>query len=227
MAPGATPTTRLKARANAAWDRYPKRSVSCATVAPSSLSALTASCIRWRVTYCIAGSRTMWVKRAANAERDMPTSPASRGTRPRARGVGVDQRQRASDLGIAQGSEPSRPGVRIGAAAAAGLSALIASSELAYDALRYLGAAYLLFLGVRTLRSEPDRQTPLAGQSSLRRAFAEGLLVNVLNPKVALFFLAFLPQFTDPARGSIAGQTLVLAACSSRSREDGRHRHRR
>jgi threonine/homoserine/homoserine lactone efflux protein len=96
------------------------------------------------------------------------------------------------------------------AAAAAGLSALIASSELAYDALRYLGAAYLLFLGVRTLRSEPDRQTRLAGPSSLRRAFAEGLLVNVLNPKVALFFLAFLPQFTDPARGSIAGQTLVL-----------------
>jgi threonine/homoserine/homoserine lactone efflux protein len=113
------------------------------------------------------------------------------------------------------------------AAAAAGLSALIASSELAYDALRYLGAAYLLFLGVRTLRSEPDRQTPLAGQSSLRRAFAEGLLVNVLNPKVALFFWPschsspILPVARSPAR------RWCWAACSSRSREDGRHRHRR
>jgi threonine/homoserine/homoserine lactone efflux protein len=98
------------------------------------------------------------------------------------------------------------------AAAAAGLSALIASSDFAFDAIRYLGVADLLYLGIRALRGEPHRTTPGAGRSSLPRAFSEGLLVNVLNPKVALFFLAFLPQFTDPADGSVAAQTLVLGA---------------
>jgi threonine/homoserine/homoserine lactone efflux protein len=95
-------------------------------------------------------------------------------------------------------------------AAAGGLSALIASSDLAFDAIRYLGVAYLLYLGMRALRGERDRNAPPAAGSSLRRAFTEGLLVNVLNPKVALFFLAFLPQFTDPGEGSVAAQTLVL-----------------
>jgi threonine/homoserine/homoserine lactone efflux protein len=98
------------------------------------------------------------------------------------------------------------------AAAAAGLSALIASSDLAFNAIRYLGVAYLLFLGIRALRGAGDAGVPQAGRSSLRRAFAEGLLVNVLNPKVALFFLAFLPQFTDPGQGSLAVQTLSLGA---------------
>jgi threonine/homoserine/homoserine lactone efflux protein len=98
------------------------------------------------------------------------------------------------------------------AAAAAGLSALIASSDLAFDAIRYLGVAYLVFLGIRALRGEDDAKAPHAGRGSLRRVFAEGLLVNVLNPKVALFFLAFLPQFTDPGRGSVAVQTLTLGA---------------
>jgi threonine/homoserine/homoserine lactone efflux protein len=97
-------------------------------------------------------------------------------------------------------------------AAVAGLSALVASSDLAFDAIRYLGVAYLLFLGIRALRGARDGAMPRAGRSSLRRVFAEGLLVNVLNPKVALFFLAFLPQFTDPGRGSVAVQTLALGA---------------
>jgi len=97
-------------------------------------------------------------------------------------------------------------------AAAAGLSALIASSEIAFDAIRYLGVAYLLLLGIRALRGERDGEAPRASRGPLRRAFAEGLLVNLLNPKVALFFLAFLPQFTDPTRGSVAVQTLVLGA---------------
>jgi threonine/homoserine/homoserine lactone efflux protein len=96
------------------------------------------------------------------------------------------------------------------AAAAAGLSALIASSAFAFDAIRYLGVAYLLYLGARALRGARDRRTLEAERSSLPRAFSEGLLVNLLNPKVALFFLAFLPQFTDPADGSVAVQTLVL-----------------
>jgi threonine/homoserine/homoserine lactone efflux protein len=98
------------------------------------------------------------------------------------------------------------------AAAAVGLSALIASSDLAFDAIRYLGVAYLLFLGVRALRGASGPEVPPAGRGSLRRAFGEGLLVNVLNPKVALFFLAFLPQFTDPGEGSVAVQTLTLGA---------------
>jgi threonine/homoserine/homoserine lactone efflux protein len=98
------------------------------------------------------------------------------------------------------------------AAAAAGLSALVASSDLAFDAIRYLGVAYLLLLGIRALRGSSGGEVRPAGPGSLRRAFAEGLLVNVLNPKVALFFLAFLPQFTDPGQGSVAAQTLALGA---------------
>lgn len=96
-------------------------------------------------------------------------------------------------------------------AAAIGLSALLASSATAFTVVKYLGAAYLVFLGVRTLLdrggAEPGavvRRQPLA------RIFGEGVVVSVFNPKTALFFLAFLPQFVDPARGSVAGQLLVL-----------------
>jgi threonine/homoserine/homoserine lactone efflux protein len=109
----------------------------------------------------------------------------------------------ASALGVEAGTL-----VHIGAAVA-GLSAIIASSDLAFDAIRYFGVAYLVYLGIRAWRVEPHRGTTDAGRGSLRRVFAEGLLVNVLNPKVALFFLAFLPQFTDPERGPVASQTLV------------------
>lgn len=85
------------------------------------------------------------------------------------------------------------------AAATLGLSALIASSALAFTAVKIAGAVYLVGLGVWTLfsrRSEPD--VALGGERNLRRAFAQGIVVNVLNPKTALFFLAFLPQFVDP-----------------------------
>ena len=99
------------------------------------------------------------------------------------------------------------------AAAAAGLSALLASSAVAFDAVRYAGAAYLAWLGVRTLRgrgrgAEPDGLAPAA--ASLAAAYRQGVLVQVLNPKVALFFLALLPQFLDPAAGPLATQVLVL-----------------
>jgi threonine/homoserine/homoserine lactone efflux protein len=110
----------------------------------------------------------------------------------------------ASALGVEAGTL-----VHIGAAVA-GLSAIIASSNLAFEAIRYLGVAYLVYLGIRAWRAETAKVTTHAGGHSLRRVFAEGLLVNVLNPKVALFFLALLPQFTDPARGAVASQTLVL-----------------
>jgi threonine/homoserine/homoserine lactone efflux protein len=97
------------------------------------------------------------------------------------------------------------------AAAALGLSTLLLAVPLAYDAVRYAGAAYLLWMGVRALRS---RASVLALQTldevPLAVIFRQGLLTNVLNPKVALFFLAFLPQFTDASRGPLAPQFTLL-----------------
>jgi threonine/homoserine/homoserine lactone efflux protein len=97
-------------------------------------------------------------------------------------------------------------------AAAAGLSAVLATSATAFTIVKWCGAAFLLYTGVRLLmrslsRKESDAggaSTPLLGEASASRIFREALLINVLNPKVALFFLAFLPQFikadaTDPA----------------------------
>ncbi len=98
------------------------------------------------------------------------------------------------------------------AAAAFGVSAVLVSSALAFRVLRYAGAAYLIYLGVRTLtRHEPAATADvLPPERSLRRIFIQGVVVNVLNPKNALFFLAFLPQFVDPARGAVAAQVLLL-----------------
>jgi threonine/homoserine/homoserine lactone efflux protein len=116
---------------------------------------------------------------------------------------------RAAGLASAAGVETGT--LVYSAAAAAGLAALIASSALAFDAVRYLGAAYLVFLGVRALRRyQPPRLNGSARPIPLRRVYAEGVLVNVLNPKVALFFVAFLPQFVDPGRGSVAIQIGLL-----------------
>ena len=99
------------------------------------------------------------------------------------------------------------------AAAAAGLSALLASSAVAFDVVRWAGVAYLVYLGLRALRaggSSPQViESPARGH---RRDFAEGMLVNLLNPKVSIFFLAFLPQFVDPERGAAWTQVLVLGA---------------
>jgi threonine/homoserine/homoserine lactone efflux protein len=99
------------------------------------------------------------------------------------------------------------------AAAAAGLSALIASSATAFNTLRYLGAAYLVFLGLKALlKRDPEGAMTTARPVSLARAYRQAIVVQLLNPKVALFFLAFLPQFVDPARGPVATQVLVLGA---------------
>ena len=96
-------------------------------------------------------------------------------------------------------------------AATVGLSALVASSAVAFDTLRYAGAAYLAYLGIRALlRDNALELDGGAAPPSARRAYLDGVLVNVLNPKVALFFLAFLPQFVDPARGATSTQILVL-----------------
>lgn len=95
------------------------------------------------------------------------------------------------------------------AAAAIGVAAILASSALAFDALRYLGAAYLIYLGIRAWRSRDERP---AVDVVTGRAYRQAIVVQLLNPKVALFFLAFLPQFVDPDRGPVATQVLVLGA---------------
>lgn len=94
--------------------------------------------------------------------------------------------------------------------AAFGLSALLMQSAAAFSAVKYVGAAYLLYLGVRTLMSNPQVEGHTAQQVKRSRLFTQGFVVNLLNPKTALFFLAFLPQFVDPTRGSVALQVVVL-----------------
>jgi threonine/homoserine/homoserine lactone efflux protein len=99
--------------------------------------------------------------------------------------------------------------------AAAGLSAVLASSATAFSVVKWLGAAYLVWLGLQHLlaREESDTETPQTrGEARLPRVFAQSVLVQVLNPKVALFFLAFLPQFVDPSRGAAWTQVMVLGA---------------
>lgn len=97
------------------------------------------------------------------------------------------------------------------AAAVLGLSAILTSSALAFDAVKYLGAAYLIYVGIRRIltRDEPVLDTK-SEPASLRRVFSQGVVVNLLNPKTALFFLAFLPQFTSSSRGALAPQLLLL-----------------
>jgi threonine/homoserine/homoserine lactone efflux protein len=96
-------------------------------------------------------------------------------------------------------------------AAAVGLSALIVSSAFAFAVVKYLGAAYLIWMGIRTLMARvPDPEVAAAPAAPLRRVFRDGFVVNLFNPKTAIFFLAFLPQFADPARGALHWQILVL-----------------
>jgi threonine/homoserine/homoserine lactone efflux protein len=97
------------------------------------------------------------------------------------------------------------------AAAGLGVSAILVSSAVAFSVVKYLGAAYLIYLGIRKLLVADDIEQPERGEPrKLRRIFYEGVIVNILNPKTALFFFAFLPQFVDVSRGSITGQILLL-----------------
>jgi threonine/homoserine/homoserine lactone efflux protein len=103
-------------------------------------------------------------------------------------------------------------------AAALGLSSIIASSALAFSVIKYAGAAYLIYLGLRTLLRRPkplDQQIGSRSSDPLPKVYREGILVNVLNPKVALFFLAFLPQFIDTNNGPAALQIIVLGLLMS------------
>ena len=96
-------------------------------------------------------------------------------------------------------------------AVALGLSALLRSLPLAFDIVKYVGAAYLCYLGIKTLISKS--QIAIDGpvrKDTLASVFAQGVLTNVLNPKVALFFLAFLPQFVSETRGPVMLQVIIL-----------------
>jgi len=98
-------------------------------------------------------------------------------------------------------------------AATLGLSAILLSSALAFDLVKYLGAAYLIYLGIRRLiASDNGTSEGMGKRESLWRIYWQGFMVNLLNPKTALFFFAFLPQFVNPARGNVTGQTLLLGA---------------
>jgi threonine/homoserine/homoserine lactone efflux protein len=97
-------------------------------------------------------------------------------------------------------------------AAALGLSALLASSALAFSVVKYAGAAYLIWLGLKKIfgRSEAPGADLALVRYSYARLFRDGFIVNLLNPKTALFFLAFLPQFADVSRGHLATQIAFL-----------------
>ena len=99
-------------------------------------------------------------------------------------------------------------------AAALGLSALLASSALAFSIVKYAGAAYLIWLGLKKIfgRAEEVDADGNLPRHSYARLFRDGFIVNLLNPKTALFFLAFLPQFVDPSRGAAWTQVVVLGA---------------
>jgi threonine/homoserine/homoserine lactone efflux protein len=96
-------------------------------------------------------------------------------------------------------------------AATVGLAAIVASSAEAFSVVKYVGAGYLVFLGIRALLGFGDGSEPgVARTRSHRRLYLDGVIVGALNPKLALFLLAFLPQFIDPAIGPVWLQTLVL-----------------
>lgn len=95
-------------------------------------------------------------------------------------------------------------------AAALGIAAVLRSSPAAFNAVRYAGAAYLIYLGTRMIAQRTDFSSQQLKPESLAAIFRQGAITNVLNPKVAIFFLAFLPQFIDARRGSVLLQILLL-----------------
>jgi threonine/homoserine/homoserine lactone efflux protein len=118
----------------------------------------------------------------------------------------VDQGRRAglvTMLGVETGT------FAYAVAAALGLTGLLAASELGFAVVKYAGAAYLVYVGVRKLLERTDDDAPSA-PARRTRLFLDGLLVQLLNPKIAVFFLAFLPQFVDPDAGHVVAQTLLL-----------------
>ena len=96
-------------------------------------------------------------------------------------------------------------------AAALGISAIVLSSALAFDIVKYLGAAYLIYLGIRkVVAHEDEAKTEVGKPESLSRIYSQGFVVNLFNPKTALFFFAFLPQFVNTSNGNITLQVFLL-----------------
>ena len=108
-------------------------------------------------------------------------------------------------------------GVQVGTmvhivAASLGLSALLVSSAVAFNVVKYAGAGYLIFLGIKTLLTRERIEPAKVRKAALGRVFYQGIVVNLLNPKTALFFFAFLPQFIDVARGAVVPQVVLLGS---------------
>jgi threonine/homoserine/homoserine lactone efflux protein len=99
------------------------------------------------------------------------------------------------------------------AAAAFGLSAILAASAIAFQTVKYAGAAYLIYLGYRMIRSR-EREMYASEAGVKGSTFAQGVMTEVLNPKTALFFLSFIPQFVSVEQGRVAAQFLMLGAIS-------------
>lgn len=97
-------------------------------------------------------------------------------------------------------------------AATIGLSALIAASATAFGVVKWIGAVYLIYIGIRTILRKPAAFSQEQKSLSRRKSFTQGIIVNTFNPKVALFFLSFLPQFIDEKSGSAALQSLILGS---------------
>ena len=97
-------------------------------------------------------------------------------------------------------------------AATVGLSAVIAASATAFGVVKWIGAGYLIYIGLRTVSRKPASFNQEQKSLPRRKSFTQGIVVNTFNPKVALFFLSFLPQFIDTEKGSTALQSLVLGS---------------
>lgn len=97
-------------------------------------------------------------------------------------------------------------------AATVGLSAVIAASATAFSVVKWIGAGYLIYIGIRTLSRKPVSFSQEQKSLSRRKSFTQGIIVNTFNPKVALFFLSFLPQFINERSGSAALQSLILGS---------------
>lgn len=99
-------------------------------------------------------------------------------------------------------------------AAALGLSAILAASALAFSAVKYAGAAYLIYIGIRTIQTRSVQTIGAEATRPPQDSFRQGIWTEVLNPKTALFFLAFIPQFVSPARGHLFLQFAILGGLS-------------
>ncbi|TCM71211.1 threonine/homoserine/homoserine lactone efflux protein [Rhizobium sp. BK068] len=98
-------------------------------------------------------------------------------------------------------------------AVALGVAAIFQTSELAFNGLKFVGACYLVYLAWKAFRASPEKLIEgESGSVSARGMILRGMVMNVTNPKVAIFFLAFLPQFTSPASGNVVLQMLALGA---------------